>query len=191
MKLILTEDVPNLGSLGDTIEVKPGYGRNYLIPQGMALLATGKASKELRHRLQYLEKLRAGKIALANEQAEKLNALNLEIVRKAGPEGRLFGSVTIRDLNELLKENDFELERRAIILNTPIRSVGTHEFTVRVHTEISVTLQIKVVGETVEKSAVEKTKAENADAIVIDAEEIEKLEELEENTELEENDKGR
>jgi len=99
----------------------------------------------------------------------------------------LFGSVTIRDLNELLKENDFELERRAIILNTPIRSVGTHEFTVRVHTEISVTLQIKVVGETVEKSAVEKTKAENADAIVIDAEEIEKLEELEENTELEEN----
>ena len=187
MKLILTEDVPNLGSLGDTIEVKPGYGRNYLIPQGMALLATGTASKELRHRLQYLEKLRAGKIALANEQAEKLNALNLEIVRKAGPEGRLFGSVTIRDLNELLKENDFELERRAIILNTPIRSVGTHEFTVRVHTEVSVTLQIKVVGETVEKSAVEKTKAENADAIVIDAEEIEKLEELEENTELEEN----
>jgi len=57
VKLILTEDVPNLGSLGDTIEVKPGYGRNYLIPQGMALLATGKASKELRHRLQYLEKL--------------------------------------------------------------------------------------------------------------------------------------
>ena len=58
MKLILTEDVPNLGSLGDTIEVKAGYGRNYLLPQGKALLATGKASKELRHRLQYLEKLR-------------------------------------------------------------------------------------------------------------------------------------
>ncbi|HBL55673.1 MAG TPA: 50S ribosomal protein L9, partial [Deltaproteobacteria bacterium] len=60
-------------ALGDAIEVKSGYGRNYLLPQGMALLATGKASKELRHRLQYLEKLRAGKIALANEQAEKLN----------------------------------------------------------------------------------------------------------------------
>ena len=75
MKLILTEDVPNLGSLGDTIEVKAGYGRNYLVPKGMALLATGKASKELRHRLQYLEKLRAGKIALANEQAEKLTAI--------------------------------------------------------------------------------------------------------------------
>ena len=187
MKLILIEDVPNLGSLGDTIDVKPGYGRNYLLPQGMALLATGKASKELRHRLQYLEKLRAGKIALANEQAEKLNALNLEVVRKAGQEGRLFGSVTNRDLNELLKENNFELERRAIIINTPIRSVGTHEFTVRVHTEVSVTLQIKVIGETVENLAVEKPKAENDAAIEIDAEEIEKLEELENNKELEEN----
>ena len=187
MKLILIEDVPNLGSLGDTIDVKPGYGRNYLLPQGMALLATGKASKELRHRLQYLEKLRAGKIALANEQAEKLKALNLEVVRKAGQEGRLFGSVTNRDLNELLKENNFELERRAIIINTPIRSVGTHEFTVRVHTEVSVTLQIKVIGETVENLAVEKPKAENDAAIEIDAEEIEKLEELENNKELEEN----
>ena len=187
MKLILIEDVPNLGSLGDTIDVKPGYGRNYLLPQGMALLATGKASKELRHRLQYLEKLRAGKIALANEQAEKLKALNLEVVRKAGQEGRLFGSVTNRDLNDLLKENNFELERRAIIINTPIRSVGTHEFTVRVHTEVSVTLQIKVIGETVENLAVEKPKAENDAAIEIDAEEIEKLEELENNKELEEN----
>lgn len=187
MKLILIEDVPNLGSLGDTIDVKPGYGRNYLLPQGMALLATGKASKELRHRLQYLEKLRAGKIALANEQAEKLKALNLEVVRKAGQEGRLFGSVTNRDLNDLLKENNFELERRAIIINTPIRSVGTHEFTVRVHTEVSVTLQIKVIGETVVNLAVEKPKAENDAAIEIDAEEIEKLEELENNKELEEN----
>ena len=187
MKLILIEDVPNLGSLGDTIDVKPGYGRNYLLPQGMALLATGKASKELRHRLQYLEKLRAGKIALANEQAEKLKALNLEVVRKAGQEGRLFGSVTNRDLIELLKENNFELERRAIIINTPIRSVGTHEFTVRVHTEVSVTLQIKVIGETVVNLAVEKPKAENDAAIEIDAEEIEKLEELENNKELEEN----
>ena len=186
MKLILTEDVPNLGALGDAIEVKSGYGRNYLLPQGMALLATGKASKELRHRLQYLEKLRAGKIALANEQAEKLNALNLEVVRKAGEEGRLFGSVTNRDLLQLLKENNFDLERRAIILNTPIRSVGTHEFTVRVHTEVSVTLQLKVVGDTVEKSADVKTKTENAYAVEIDAEELEKLEELEENKNLEE-----
>ncbi len=189
MKLILTEDVPNLGSLGDTIEVKAGYGRNYLIPKGMALLATGKASKELRHRLHYLEKLRAGKVALANEQAEKLNAIKYEIVRKAGLGGKLFGSVTNRDLVELLKENGFELERRAILLNTPIRNVGTHEFSVRVHTEVSVTLQIKVIGDSVETSPVVKPKEEenaDSDAPVIDSEELEKLEELDANRDHEE-----
>ena len=186
MKLILTEDVPNLGSLGDTIEVKAGYGRNYLLPQGIALLATGKASKELRHRLQYLEKLREGKIALANEQAEKLNALKFEIVRKAGLGGKLFGSVTNRDLVELLKENGFEFERRAILLNIPIRNVGTHEFSVRVHTEVTVTLQIKVIGDTVEAPAVEKPTEDAADETVIDSEELEKLEELEANKDPEE-----
>ena len=147
MKIILTQDVGNLGSLGDTIEVKPGYGRNYLIPQGFALLATGKASKEFRHRLQHLEKLREGKIALAIEQAEKLKALKLEVTRKAGPGGRLFGSVTNRDLNLLLKENDFELNRRAIQLNSSIRDTGTHDFSVRIHSEVTVSMQVQVKGE--------------------------------------------
>ena len=144
MKVILTQNVENLGSLGDTIEVKPGYGRNYLIPKGVALMATGKASKELRHRLQHLEKLREGEIALAKEQAEKLKAIKLEVTRKAGPGGRLFGSVTNRDLNLLLKENKFELNRRAILLNTPIRNTGTHEFFVRIHSEVTVPMQVQV-----------------------------------------------
>ena len=187
MKLILTEDVPNLGSLGDTIEVKAGYGRNYLVPKGLALLATGKASKELSHRLQYLEKLRSGKIAIANEQAEKLNTINYEIVRKAGLGGKLFGSVTNRDLLELLKENGFELERRAILLNKAIRNVGTHEFSVRVHTAVTVTLQIKVIGDTDEIPTVEKSKVETTEnGSEIDTEELEKLEELESNKHLEE-----
>ena len=147
MKIILTQDVENLGSLGDTIEVKPGYGRNYLIPQGVALLATWKASKELRHRLQHLEKMREGEISLALEKAEKLKGLKLEVTRKAGPDGRLFGSVTNRDLNLLLKENDFELNRRAIQLNSPIRDTGTHDFSVRIHSEVAVSMQVQVKGE--------------------------------------------
>ena len=159
MKVILTQDVENLGLLGDTIEVKPGYGRNYLIPQGVALLATGKASKELRHRLQHLEKLREGKIALALEQAEKLKALKLEVTRKAGPGGRLFGSVTNRDLNLLLKENDFELNRRAIQLNSPIRDTGTHEFSVRIHSEVTVSMQVQVTGEIEEMPAEQETES--------------------------------
>jgi len=153
VKIILTQDVENLGSLGDTIDVKPGYGRNYLIPQGVALLATGKASKELRHRLKHLEKLREGKIALALEQADKLKALKLEVTRKAGPGGRLFGSVTNRDLNLLLKESGFELNRRAIQLNSPIRDTGTHDYSVRIHSEVTVSMQVQVKGEIEELTA--------------------------------------
>ena len=184
MKLILTEDVPNLGSLGDTIDVKSGYGRNYLLPKGIALLATGRVSKELQHRIQHLNKLRAGKIELAHEQAEKLKTVKLEVVRKSGPGGRLFGSVTNRDLKELLKEKEFDVERRSIQLNSPIRNIGLHEFTVRVHSEVSVNMQIKVTGDSnesaVKTAAVEEPKDKNADEKNVDSEELEKLEELEE-----------
>ena len=184
MKLILTEDVPNLGSLGDTIDVKSGYGRNYLLPKGIALLATGRVSKELQHRIQHLNKLRVGKIELAHEQAEKLKTVKLEVVRKSGPGGRLFGSVTNRDLKELLKEKEFDVERRSIQLNSPIRNIGLHEFTVRVHSEVSVNMQIKVTGDSdesaVKTAAVDEPKDKNADEKNVDSEELEKLEELEE-----------
>ena len=183
MKLILTEDVPNLGSLGDTIDVKSGYGRNYLLPKGIALLATGRVSKELQHRIQHLNKLREGKIELAHEQAEKLKTVKLEVVRKSGPGGRLFGSVTNRDLKELLKEKEFDVERRSIQLNSPIRNIGLHEFTVRVHSEVSVNMQIKVTGDSnesaVKTAAVEEPKDKNADEKNVDSEELEKLEDLE------------
>ena len=184
MKLILTEDVPNLGSLGDTIDVKSGYGRNYLLPKGIALLATGRVSKELQHRIQHLNKLREGKIELAHEQAEKLKTVKIEVVRKSGPGGRLFGSVTNRDLKELLKEKEFDVERRSIQLNSPIRNIGLHEFTVRVHSEVSVNMQIKVTGDSDESAvktvAVDEPKDKNADEKNVDSEELEELEKLEE-----------
>ena len=184
MKLILTEDVPNLGSLGDTIDVKSGYGRNYLLPKGIALLATGRISKELQHRIQHLNKLREGKIELAHEQAEKLKTVKIEVVRKSGPGGRLFGSVTNRDLKELLKEKEFDVERRSIQLNSPIRNIGLHEFTVRVHSEVSVNMQIKVTGDSDESAvktvAVDEPKDKNADEKNVDSEELEELEKLEE-----------
>ena len=168
MKLILTQDVSNLGVIGDTIDVKPGYGRNYLLPQGMALLASGKKSKELRHRLQYLEKLRAGAVAQAQEIAEKLKALTLEVTRKSGPGGRLFGSVTYRDLLELFQANGFKFERRSILLPGPIRNVGAHSFMVRVHTDVRVELSVKVIGqqdaEQAAQALAEQAAAEQRDA---------------------------
>jgi large subunit ribosomal protein L9 len=155
MRLILTEDVSNLGSLGDTVDVKPGYGRNYLIPQGKALLADNRASKELKHRLVHLEKLRMGKIVLAQEQAEKIKDLKLNIVRKAGQGGRLFGSVTSRDILKLLSDQGFKFDRKEITLHAPIRNVGSHDLTIRVHTEVKVSLNIKVIGEIDPNSLVE------------------------------------
>ena len=181
--MILTEDVPNLGSLGDTIDVKPGFGRNYLLPKGIALLATGRVSKELRHRMKHLEMLREGKIKLAFEQAEKLKAVKLEVVRKSGPGGRLFGSVTNRDLKELLKEKKFDIERKSIQLNSPIRNVGLHEFSVRVHSDVSVNMQVSVTGDSVESAletvAVDSQKDQIDDEINVDSDELEKLKELE------------
>ena len=165
MELILIEDVPNLGSLGDTVQVKSGYGRNFLIPKGMALLAKGKESKELRHRLEYIKKLREDKITLAKEQAAKLKSLNLEVLRKAGNEGKLFGSVSNRDLNELLIDNNFDFGRKAIILNSPIRNVGTHEFTVRIHSEVVQVIKIKVIGEVENIKLNEKSNQENKDLL--------------------------
>tara|TARA_Y100001970_G_C14220035_1_gene852076 strand:+ start:608 stop:1414 length:807 start_codon:yes stop_codon:yes gene_type:complete len=181
VELILIDDVPNLGSLGDTVNVKSGYGRNFLIPKGMALLAKGKESKELRHRLEYIKKLREGKIELAKEQASKLKELNLEVVKKAGPEGKLFGSVSSRDLEGLLKANNFDYGRRSIILNTPIRKVGTHEFTIRIHSEVSQSLKIRVIGETEnikvdEKSDQENKEIENIDTDLTDAKDATKKE---------------
>ena len=147
MKLILKQEVPNLGTLGDVVDVKPGYARNYLLPRGLALPVTGQQSKEFRHHMQYLEKMRKGEIAQAQQKAALMKVLDLEVTRKAGPGGRLFGSVNNRDIQEVLEAAGYTLERRAILLPAPIRNVGSHTFTVRVHTEVSIEMSIRVLAE--------------------------------------------
>lgn len=153
MKVILTEDVPNLGVLGDQVQVKPGYARNFLIPKGQAILASSKKSKELKHRMQFFQKLREEAITSANSEAAKLVALQLEITKKSGLGGRLFGSVTNKDIAELLQKNEFAVPRRNIIPYEPIKTVGTHRVSVKLHTEVKVDINIKVVGETTEAKA--------------------------------------
>lgn len=147
MKLILKQEVPNLGALGDVVDVKPGYARNYLLPRGMALPMSSQQSKEFRHHMQYLAKVRKGEVAQAQQRAALMKLLDLEVTRKAGPGGRLFGSVTNRDIQECLEAAGYTVERRSILLVAPIRNVGTHTFTVRVHTEVSIEMSIRVVAE--------------------------------------------
>ena len=160
MKIILTQNVPNLGSLGDEVQVKDGYARNFLLPKGMAMLAGGKNASEIQHRQHFLGKQRAEAIAAAQGESEKVAALELTVQVRAGTGGRLFGSVTNRDLQALIAEQGFELDRKSIQLHTPVKSLGTFGATIKRHTEIKGEVQFKVVAsETVEKTPGEESGA--------------------------------
>ncbi|MGK5095371.1 50S ribosomal protein L9 [Deltaproteobacteria bacterium TL4] len=166
-QIILAEDVPNLGVIGDSVQVKPGYARNYLIPQGKAILAGSRQSAELKHHILHLEKKRLGAIASAQAQADALKALSLEVTKKSGPGGRLFGSVTTQEIVQLIGSLGQTIDRRAITLLEPIKTVGTHAFELRLHTEVKVSLTIKVSAE-VDSAAASVEKQENPNGSVAD-----------------------
>ncbi len=150
MKVVLTEDIPNVGVLGDQVQVKPGFARNYLIPQGKAILTSSKRNKELQHRLEYVEKLRQAAIEKAQILAGQLKEIDLEITKKAGPSGRLFGSVTNKELEDLLVEKDFQVTRKDILPHEPIKTVGTHTVSIKLHTKVKVEVHVKVIAELIE-----------------------------------------
>ena len=142
MKVILLKEVGNLGEIGDTVDVADGYGRNFLIPRGLAAAATAKNERQMEHQ----QRLREHRIARAKKEAqtlaEKLQAVSCRFSRKAGDEGRLFGSVTSMDIAEHLRTLGLEVERRRIQLEQPIKSLG--EFTVPVRLPADVTSAVKV-----------------------------------------------
>lgn len=144
MQLILTKDVAHLGSLGDQVQVKNGYARNYLIPQGMAIVATAKNAGHVAHRRKQLDLLRQEAIIAAQSEAEKVGALELEIKAKAGRNGRLFGSVTNRQVQIALEEKGYSVDRRSVQLHAPIKAVGTYTVTVKLHTDVKTDISVKV-----------------------------------------------
>lgn len=148
MKVILTEDLPGLGNIGAIVEVARGYGRNYLIPQGKALEATpGNIARfeQQRSRRQQLES-RAKEAALA--LAERLAGLQLTISQRVGESERLYGSVTAAQIAEALAAQGMELDRKKLELSEPIKSLGTHEVSVRLHPEVRATIKVEVVPQT-------------------------------------------
>lgn len=150
MQIILLEKVVNLGGLGDVVRVKDGYARNFLIPTGKAKRATEKNLKEFESRRAELEKAQAEQLALAQSQATKLDGLMIQITRKAGVDGRLFGSVTNHDIVDALKEQGIEVERAAIRLPTgPLKAVGDHPVAVALHSDVVVNVTVSVLGEQV------------------------------------------
>jgi large subunit ribosomal protein L9 len=147
MKLILTQEVSGLGAPGDVVEVAGGYGRNYLVPRGLAMRWSRGAEKqiELIKRARAAREIRSADDAKAT--AERLSGLRVRLQTRAGSGGRLFGSISTSDIAAAVKAaGGPELDRRKIEIGNPIKTVGAHQVAVRLHPEVSTTLEVEVVG---------------------------------------------
>lgn len=148
MELILKKDVENLGFADDIVEVKNGYGRNYLIPQGYAVMATPSTRKMLEETLKQRSHKEKQQIETAQKQADKAQSLELKITAKAGAAEKLFGSISSADLSEVLKKEGIEIDKKYItILGGNIKRLGQYQATLRFHREAVATINFDVVAE--------------------------------------------
>ena len=148
MKVILRADVENLGRLGDLVEVKPGYGRNYLLPHGLAMLATPSNLKVFELERKKLQVLVEGQRQDAASLADKLNAAHVVISMRVGENDKLYGSVTTSLIAEsLLEQFSIEIDRRRILLDSPIRLLGEYAIRIRLHADVTAELPVTVASE--------------------------------------------
>ena len=148
MEIILMQKVANLGNIGDKVKVKAGYGRNYLLPQGKATLATPENVAKFEARRAEFEKAAKDELSSAQARAAKLEGFKLTLTAKAGGEGKLFGSVGNSDIVEALKKAGHTLERSEVRMpNGPIRQAGEHVVQLHLHTDVNVDLPVIIVGE--------------------------------------------
>ena len=148
MQIILMDKVVNLGGLGDVVKVKDGYARNFLIPQGKAKRATEENKKFFEAKRAELEKVQAEKLVEAQALAGKINGLLLQISRKSGVDGRLFGSVGNVDISEALKVHGFEIEKSLIRLPLgPFKAVGDNSVEIALHSDVVTTVTVSILGQ--------------------------------------------
>lgn len=145
MQVILRADVDNLGRLGDIVTVKPGYGRNYLLPRGLAALATPSNLKVFEQERKKLEAKNNALRAAATELAERLAAAQVRMEVRVGENDKLYGSVTSTQIADALAAQGIEVDRRKIVLPEPIRALGTYAVEVKLHPEVVATVQVEVV----------------------------------------------
>ena len=147
MKLILTQDVPGLGAPGDAVEVADGYGRNYLVPQGLAIRATRGAEKQVATLRRAREVREVRDLTHAKELSTQLAALTVRLPARSGEGGRLFGSVTAGDVVKAVHAaGGPKLDRRLVSLPTPIKSLGAHTVSVKVHPDVEASIAVDVVA---------------------------------------------
>jgi len=144
MEIILKEDVPNVGHTGDIVKVKPGFARNYLFPRGLAIVADRRSIGEIEHQKRILAEKRERERRASNSVAEGLNQARLTIKARAGEGGKLFGSVTNSDVEKGLAEKGFNVDRRRIRLDEPIKTLGEHRVVVRLAAGVDATVTVIV-----------------------------------------------
>lgn len=148
MKVILVKDVEGWGTLGDIIDVKPGFARNYLIPKGLAYPATENYVKHVQEILRQKQRKLEREKEKAQEISQKIDGLELDIKRPVGPTGKMYGSVSSADIADVIKEKaGVEIEKKKIMLRNPIRAMGTFNITIRLHPDVSAKVKINVIPE--------------------------------------------
>ena len=147
MKLILREDVYNLGKGGELVEVKPGYGRNFLIPRGLAVLANPKNIREVEHQKSVAAAKAAKLKASAEAVAKRLSDTPVSFKRKVGEQDKLYGSVTAMDIAEALAARGVQIDRRSIDLSEPLKALGDFEVGVKLHSDVVGKVKVKVEAE--------------------------------------------
>jgi large subunit ribosomal protein L9 len=158
MKLILKENIKKIGNVGDIVEVNDGFARNFLLPKGKAILYSKGNFKQVEYlKKKDLEKREKEKFE-AKELAEKINRISLDIKVKAGKEGKLFGSVTSKEIADLLfKENKIELDRKKIVLKDPLKKLGIHSVSINLHKDVDAVIKVNLISD----SLPEEEKKEN------------------------------
>ena len=147
MEIILQEDVPNLGQIGDVVKVRDGFGRNYLLPRGMAVLADSRNLRVLEHQKRLAADKKERVIKTAQSLADKIAAVKLVISARVGEEDRLFGSVTNQDIEKALQAQGFTIERRRIMLNEPLKQLGAYTVPIHLSSDVHANVSVQVVRE--------------------------------------------
>ncbi|MFN8389512.1 MAG: 50S ribosomal protein L9 [Bdellovibrionota bacterium] len=144
MKVILNDDVVGLGDIGETVNVKPGYARNFLIPRGLAIETGSASARVAQHRIRQIESKKRKLRGVAEERAKALQSITLTMEVRVGDRGRVFGSLSSRDIAVKLAEHGYELDRRRVLLAEPIKKLGEHTVRVKLHQDVETEVKIIV-----------------------------------------------
>ncbi|MGB9735313.1 MAG: 50S ribosomal protein L9 [bacterium] len=146
MKVILKNDIPTLGKVGDIVDVKDGYALNYLIPKQLAMKADTGSIRAINHQKMMVEHIKKKLIKTTTDIKQRIENLQLVIEKPMGDQEKLFGAVTAQDISEALEQNGLKVDKRKIELDTPIHSIGLYNIVVKLHPEVIANLKVKVVG---------------------------------------------